>query len=716
MKSGTPTLSAMPRAFAASTLAIALACGAAPVQAQSPADQDGSGRPPAQPDVPVPSRGQTYEPAYFDQFGPRNALDMVARIPGFEISGGGGGGSGGGGGQRGLGQADENVLINGARLSSKSDGVRDQLRRIPAGNVVRIEVVDGTSLDIPGLSGQVANIIATTSGISGSFRWQGGFRPHNTEAELYGGEASVTGSSGALDWTVAIDVTNNRFGADGETLFTDANGVLIEREDTQFSGKFDQPRASLALNYDFAPDVTANFNAAYEKSFFRADETEIGFPVGGPRRDRSILRDRGGPEWEISSDIVFPFGPGNLKLIGLTGRDNGGGFTEVVDRFDDGSIPAGSRFANYSKRAETIGRFEYSWPMLGGDWQISGEAAYNTLDRVSSLFELDPGGTFVEIDFPEGTGGVAEDRYEAILSFSRALGSTLALQVSAGGEYSKIEQSGAAANTRSFQRPKGAMALSWTPGSGFDAALELRRSVGQLSFGDFLASVSLQDENQNAGNNELVPEQSWDLSLELNKTLGEWGSIGIDAERRWISDYIDFIPVAGGGEARGNIDSAQRTDLGMNATIRFDPLGWNGAQLEIEGEKRWTSLIDPFSGQSRAFSAFTDFRFDVELRHDIPGSDWAYGSQFEGFHNTQYFRSSEIGREYEGPTFLALFIEHKDVFGLTVNAQARNVNGGRQYFERVVFDGERPGAPIAFFEDRDRRIGPIFRLQVSGNF
>ena len=140
----------------------------------------------------APGSARTFEPAYFSQFAPRNALDMVTRIPGFTISGGNNQG------QRGLGQATQNVIVNGERLSSKSDSVEDQLRRIPAVDIIRIEMVDGNTLDIPGLTGLVANVIYKSNGASGQFRWTTGFRPHNTEAQLYGGEISLTGSSGAL--------------------------------------------------------------------------------------------------------------------------------------------------------------------------------------------------------------------------------------------------------------------------------------------------------------------------------------------------------------------------------------------------------------------------------------------------------------------------------------------------------------------------------------
>ncbi|HAU21737.1 MAG TPA: hypothetical protein DCS24_03925 [Erythrobacter sp.] len=83
-------------------------------------------------------RDRIFTPADFVQFTPRNAFDMLEQVPGLQIKRGDDV-------ARGLGQADENVLINGRRLSSKSDGVREQLGRIPAGNVLRIEIVEGAT-------------------------------------------------------------------------------------------------------------------------------------------------------------------------------------------------------------------------------------------------------------------------------------------------------------------------------------------------------------------------------------------------------------------------------------------------------------------------------------------------------------------------------------------------------------------------------------------
>src|SRR3954466_13072359 len=110
------------------------------------------GRPPPARPAPRAAAKRTYAPADFARFAPKTAYDMLAQVPSFTIrttdtS------------VRGLGQAQENVLINGERIANKSGGAVDQLQRISAANVERIEIVDAASLGIAGLSGPVANVI-----------------------------------------------------------------------------------------------------------------------------------------------------------------------------------------------------------------------------------------------------------------------------------------------------------------------------------------------------------------------------------------------------------------------------------------------------------------------------------------------------------------------------------------------------------------------------
>jgi len=65
----------------------------------------------AAPDIDASSIRESYAPEDFDRFAPRTALDMARQVPGFPIDQGDG--------DRGFGQADTNILINGRRISGK---------------------------------------------------------------------------------------------------------------------------------------------------------------------------------------------------------------------------------------------------------------------------------------------------------------------------------------------------------------------------------------------------------------------------------------------------------------------------------------------------------------------------------------------------------------------------------------------------------------------
>jgi hypothetical protein len=353
--------------------------------------------------------------------------------------------------------------------------------------------------------------------------------------------------------------------------------------------------------------------------------------------------------------------------------------------------------------------------MLGGNWELDAEAAFNRYDQVARLFDLDPTGDFDETPFPGGSGGVKEDRYEVILNDGVTLGKGLTLNAGIGGEYSKIAQTGPGGLVRKFWRPKGSVSLAWTPKAGTDLSLKLARSVGQLSFGDFLANASLALNNQNASNPELVPTQSWDLDFEAKKALGRWGSTDLKLYARWYQDYIDIIPVDGGFEARGNIDSARLYGINWTSTFNFDPLGWKGAKLDASAIYEDTSLRDPLTNLPRAFSYQTDFNLNLDFRDDLPNSDWAWGGGFTWQHVKPYYRLAEVGLNHEGPYFYA-FVENKDVLGLDVRFQVFNLNDGRAYFHRTVWGGERTSAPILFIEDRNLSVQPIFQLTVKGKF
>src|SRR6476620_9922820 len=119
--------------------ATALALSAAPAMAQDTAPPAG-----AQQGILV------FEPAFFAESRPNTVLDMLSRLPGFNLEFGDSG-------TRGYAGAGGNVLIDGQRPAIKSESLDQYLRRIAAASVERIELVRGSA---PGIDMQGRSVIA----------------------------------------------------------------------------------------------------------------------------------------------------------------------------------------------------------------------------------------------------------------------------------------------------------------------------------------------------------------------------------------------------------------------------------------------------------------------------------------------------------------------------------------------------------------------------
>jgi hypothetical protein len=354
--------------------------------------------------------------------------------------------------------------------------------------------------------------------------------------------------------------------------------------------------------------------------------------------------------------------------------------------------------------------------MLDGDWQLSAEAAFNRLDQVAGLSFLTPAGQFPDAPFAPGTGGVTEDRYEGTLSYGRPLTSNLTLQLSAGAEYSKIAQTGSNAEQRAFKRPKGSINLAWTPQPDLSISLQARRRVGQLNFADFLAEVNLNNDNANAGNNQLVPEQRSELDLEITKDFGAWGSATLLLFYHRIDDYMTVVPLPGGGESNGNIDHARNRGGQIDATWKLDPLGFKGAKLDIYGHIYDTNLADPLTGEPRRYNNGFPYKVQLDFRHDVPRSPWAYGVSYGKTTYAPYYRLAEFGYDYAIDQALVTFIEHKDVFGLTVRARLANMLQSEVYLQRNVFAGPRNSSPLLYRETMPREVGRFVDVSIRGSF
>ena len=347
----------------------------------------------------------------------RSGYDMLVQVPSFTIKAVDTT-------DRGLGQASENVLINGQRIANKSGGAVDQLKNTPAASVERIEIVDAASLGIAGLSGQVANVIlSATKKASGEFEYDANARSHYARPELYGGHVSYSGKEGPVDYTLSVKNSYGRGGLGGPIWIYDANHDLIEKRTEAyhsesslltFQGKFaiDGPGSSIG-------NLTLGYTPYWNP--VRLQDRRI--LATGETQERIYDQTLAGYQGDISGDYEFALGPGRLKLIGLRHWDHEPIVsTDILHFTSSGADSEGSRFSRDSHIGETVTRGEYNWNSGQNNWQFSLERAYNSLDQHGRLFNLEPDGDLrTRSTSREGSGKVVETRYEAMATFSRQL-------------------------------------------------------------------------------------------------------------------------------------------------------------------------------------------------------------------------------------------------------------------------------------------------------
>lgn len=691
---------------ARTALLVALLSSATPVFAQN-APATGDAPAPVAADPATAQGRRVYTPADFTRFAPRNALDMLSNVPGFSIDAGDTE-------RRGLGQATGNVLINGQRYSGKSTDVTTELQRISAANVVRIEVADAATLNISGLSGQVANIVTRSSGLSGNYRWSPQQRAHRTPARLLDGEVALNGALGN-GTTFTVSARNNSFrnGNAGPEVVTEPNGNVLDRRDEVLSVNGDEPRLSGSIRHNFGNGSVLNLNAA--GGLFIQDVVENGDRRGPGQADRHryVQERTRRHNYELGGDYELGLGGGRLKLIGLHRFTHTNFRQTLIQSYADTTPTLGQRFLQIGDETESIGRGEYRWRGGGADWQISLEGALNRLDIDNALFDRNAAGDFIPIVFPNSAATVQEKRAETAITYGRPLSPNLTLQVSLAGEYSQLTQEGAGGLSRTFFRPKGFINLAWQPQPGFDISARLERVVGQLNFFDFVASANVSGGTQNAGNADLVPPQSWNAQLQATRNLGRWGTITARLYGRLISDIVDVIP-SQGGQSPGNLDGTAKVyGLQWTSTFNFDPLGIPGAKLDANITLQRSRLRDPLTGAHRPISENLTREVNLQFRHDIPRSNWAWGASFYQYRQAQGFRLDQLSQFLDTPGSAGVYVEHKNVLGLTVRAGVDNLLGTNESFSRTFLAGVRP-SPALFTEHRDRYYGPIFRLSISG--
>lgn len=527
---------------------------------------------------------RTFEPVYFTEFDPLTALEMVNRVPGVSPEESEGG--------RGLSGVRSNLLIDGERPPPKGKSARDQLREMPVDGVALIELIDaGARLDID-MQGypQVINVITVENRpayyevVTEVQRSGTGDQDQENQrvAQLDGTgsfsfgahEFTVTGnfqdqSSRSPAGLVSIDPANpvqrlsSRNMADGK------------QEGIQFDGIFALPG-----------DSNLSFNSQFSQNSSNSAPIDNGLTgIDQSSSSEDDLQD-------FSTEYRRPFASNGellLAFVDTTSTDH----SESI--FQTSSL---SRFSTVnSETGETATRFLIT--NAPTDRLTVRTTVTNAFNYFEGGFRIFENGT--QIPIAGSDRRVEEDRRSLEGSVDWNLTGKWTFRGTAGVETYEIDTRDVSSGLQSD--PKGEISISFRPQPRTTFTLSTSRSVGQLSFNQFLASSDLSSEILSAGASELEPERQRTVSASYDRRFGDQGVMRFSLARLETENPVNTVALSDSLTVSQNTSPETTDRLQMSVDFPFDRFGHEDLILSIGALFSDSETTDPITGEIREVSS-----------------------------------------------------------------------------------------------------------------
>ncbi len=666
--------------FTASVLAALLAAGA------------------AQADDPAQTGILVYDTAFFADSRPNTAYDMVKRIPGFSINDGSS--------ARGFAGTAGNVLIDGQRPTSKADSLDSILTRIPAGNVERVELIRGGAPGID-MQGQtvVANVIrkkadSTTLVATAEdlIFTDGHMVPYGAlEFTEHTGDSTYEASAAALqnyDDSVGKGYHNVFDGAGNllthDVVFSHGLGLGLSLKGAAtvplFGGEF---KANLTLKtspfIDRLSYTRPGFNELFEDKS-RDNTAELGLHwkgnIGGAELETLVLQKLGHASSISTSDDTVTF----------------------------------QDFRSLSGTGESIARATLRYlPLPSLTLEGGAEGAYNFLDGKTSLFVNQ-----VNQPLPSANARVEERRGEVFAQGTWKIDDQWMLEAGARFEFSTIGETGTVNQSRSFFYPKPRAVLTWSPSKDTQIRLRYEKVVGQLDFGNFIATANLASTGVTAGNADLKPDQRSQFEISFEQHFWEKGALVVTLMHEEIGDVVDLVPVTDSlgnvFDAPGNIGGGRNDEINVAFTLPFDKLGIDGGLLTTTAVWDFSSVRDPVTGVKRVISGQRPNNINIKFTQDVNSLQSTWGVFYYNCWDEYYYRLAQIQHRHIAPPYLGLFWDWKPSPSWSLHVESDNITGFVYDSKRFIYAGPRNTSALANIDDYVAQSRPTIDIQIRHTF
>ena len=510
----------------------------------------------------------TYDQAYFSPYKPISLRDMIQQVPG---------GSGmlkelnnnNNNYARGFGSNGPQILINGKRISGKSNDMDDYLTRILASKVLRIDLIRGNAegLDVKS-KGILYNVILKEGAQEATnfFKVQTDYiKGRATKPRLL---VSRSGTIGKMAYSLTYDhdawIQKERFDEEHFTadhVFSSFHSRTIDKtwQGNKFSGD---------LQYDFENGDSLRLNGLYKISDFTKTDFE---GIHLPLSDNSLQLNRTVSQpfqedqlnWEFGGDYETVTPLGILKFLFVINRKVLDGVEQEISLTDNNST---IQYENliHTDRQEKILRTTLSSDLADRhSLETGAEIALNSLDKETDFSDA-------VVQNPDSK--VKETRVEVFVTHNYKITDKLNLQSTLNSEYSRIGQVGSNINqmrTFFFLKPRIEVRYDFSDRDQLRFLVE--RTVSQLDSSNFVARFDNDLARVTEGNPELVPKKTWETSLTYEKRFaGDEGSAEIKLFYDKTTDHIDDVEITPGNTGAGNIGNAFRYGVQLKVTYDLD--------------------------------------------------------------------------------------------------------------------------------------------------
>jgi outer membrane receptor for ferrienterochelin and colicin len=671
-----------------------------------------------------------YQAEFFDQYNPITASDMLDRIPGVNVGGGGPGGRN----NRGLGTGG-NLLINGQRIAGKDNSPRDQLDRITADEVERIEIIRDTTgaLNVRGAS-EVVNIILVAVPSRSSTTVEVVQRLNHDDTYEVGGSVAWSQQIGNFQALMNLEARPNYENRDNREIRITPDGELLG---TLFETNIrdqDEHTFSTNMSYSTGPhrmQLNALISEGDHPRPIRRDFVDF-FDSGPVESIQEEKNQNEESNWELGGDYEYNFADGSRLAVLFVLNDEIR--NTVRERFeaDPADQPLTKNLFIDSKRETTefIVQTNYNFSLNDAQsLRVGLERANNQLDSsllIGSSFGSEPpseafGGLSPLPSISNAGTHVEEIRYEGFAFHNWTINDQASLESSVVYETSEISQTGVVNKTRDFQFWRPSFDFRYNFADNFRFRGTVQRNVSQLSFSSFAATTNEEDRDRNAlaGNPELAPETGWNYEGELEYRLpNDAGVLSTSIFYNDIDNKIGRINATVDPDeplsATGNIGPAWQAGWFMRASVRLNQFNLPNAIVSARLGLFDSEILDPFIKQKvrtggRGFG-------NLEFRHDITELGLSYGMDYRhsiwgGYYDINIVTRTRNDRQRS----LDLFVQKVWFDDWTFRLESDNTLDASECRYRERYDGTTIDGVVELIQDscssRYRRL--ILSVQTT---